>query len=287
MTYQELYRFGVSELNDGKIEDAEQNARELLLGISGLSRFSLMLSADQPVDPAVEAQYRRRIARRKQRYPLQYLLGEWDFYGLTLKVGEGVLIPRPETELLVEITLDFLKQKKMDRPVQIWDLCAGSGCVGIAIAANCENCRVFSLEKSETAFSYLQENIKLCGLSKCVTPVPGDLLAGPAALPKDLPYEPDIIVSNPPYIPAAELPGLQPEVQFEPSMALDGGKDGLMFYRAIASLWLPKLAANGLAVLECAEDQGTEIAGLFRKVSSKVRCFEDYAGLPRGVVVRT
>lgn len=287
MTYQELYRFGVSELNDGKIEDAEQNARELLLGISGLSRFSLMLSKDEPVDPEVEAEFRSRIARRKQRVPLQYLLGEWDFYGLTLKVGRGVLIPRPETELLVDITLDFLKQKNPDRPVQIWDLCAGSGCVGLAIAANFENCRIFSLEKSETALSYLQENIKLCGLTGRVTPVPGDLLAGPAALPEDLSYEPDIIVSNPPYIPADELPGLQPELQFEPAMALDGGKDGLVFYRAIAGLWLPELAGNGLAAVECAEDQGPEIAGLFRAVFSNVRCFEDYAGLPRGVVVRT
>lgn len=287
MTYQELYRFGVSELNDGKIEDAEQNARELLLGISGLSRFSLMLSKDEPVDPEVEAEFRSRIARRKQRVPLQYLLGEWDFYGLTLKVGRGVLIPRPETELLVDITLDFLKQKNPDRPVEIWDLCAGSGCVGLAIAVNFENCRIFSLEKSETALSYLQENIKLCGLTGRVTPVPGDLLAGPAALPEDLSYEPDIIVSNPPYIPADELPGLQPEVQFEPAVALDGGKDGLVFYRAIAGLWLPELAGNGLAAVECAEDQGLEIAGLFRTVFPNVRCFEDYAGLPRGVVVRT
>lgn len=287
MTYQELYRFGTTELENAKIENAAYDARELLLGISGLSRSDLALQFPKEASLAEAAEYRLQIARRKEHYPLQYLLGEWEFYGLTLKVGEGVLIPRPETELLVDIALDFLNQTPSDTPVEIWDLCAGSGCVGLAIAANFPDCRVFSLEKSEEAFSYLEQNIRLCHLADRVTPIPGDLLAGPDSLPKSCPCNPKVIVSNPPYIRKSDLSGLQEEVRFEPSMALDGGDDGLVFYHAIAKLWLPRLSRNGLAVLESGEDQKADLLALFQAGSYEVTGYQDYAGMERGVVVRT
>lgn len=286
MTYQELYRFGTAELENAKIEDAAYDARELLLGISGLSRSSLALEYSTPVSLNLEEQYRRCISRRKEHYPLQYILGEWDFYGLTLKVGEGVLIPRPETELLVDFALDFLRKSDGSEPV-IWDLCAGSGCIGLAIAVNCPRCRVLSLEKSSKAYSFLQQNVELCGMQDRVTPILGDLLSGPGILLSETSQNPTVIVSNPPYIEQSEISELQTEVQFEPSMALDGGKDGLLFYRSLAEQWLPCLKKGGLLAVECGERQGNEIASLFQPYCEKADIFFDYAGLERGVLVRT
>lgn len=286
MTYQELYRFGVTELENAKIEDAAYDARELLLGISGLSRSSLPMAYSKPVNTEMEDKYRQCIARRKEHFPLQYILGEWEFYGMTLKVGQGVLIPRPETELLVDYALDFLRNSGRAHPV-VWDLCAGSGCIGLAIAKNCTNCRVLSLEKSPEAFSYLQQNIQLCSLQDRVTPVLGDLLVGPSALPTELSQNPTVIVSNPPYIERSELPELQKEVQFEPAMALNGGQDGLIFYRSLARQWLPCLEPDGLLAVECGEGQGRDICHLFQSNCEKTDIYFDYAGLERGVLART
>lgn len=190
----------------------------------------------------------RRIAGE----PLQYLLGEWEFYGLPVYVGPGVLIPRPDTECLVDHALAFLKGKP---GAAVADLCAGSGCIGLAIAANAPDCTVTAVEYSGEAYTYLQKNIARLGGR--VQPVQADITAGGFGK-----YH--LIVSNPPYIRSQVIPTLEREVQQEPKMALDGGADGLHFYRAILQHWLPCLQPGGALMVEIGYDQAQAVGDLFR-----------------------
>ena len=280
MTYGELLQFGRAELENAKIEDSDFDARELLLGISGLSRTALLMGPDVQAPEEVVAAYQDCIARRCTHYPLQYLLGEWDFYGLTFHVGPGVLIPRPETELLVTAVLEYLETCGEKHP-EVLDLCAGSGCIGLSVAVNFPNSHVTALEKSDKAFPYLSKNAEALGVADRYTPVPGDLFDGPAQLPAG--YRPNVIVSNPPYISEGELPGLREEVHFEHVMALNGGGDGLVFYRAITDSWLVLLPTGGMLALECAENQTQKILCSLQGRVQTARSYVDYAGLPRGV----
>ncbi len=195
------------------------------------------------------------ILRRKKGEPLQYILGKWDFYDLTFKVGEGVLIPRPETEMLVDFALE--KLKNISNPV-VYDLCAGTGCIGLTIAKHRPDSIVYLLEKEDKAFQYLLDNKEHLGLEN-VKLINGDLFT------VDLSSFPnaDILISNPPYIDSCEIPKLQKEVQFEPVTALDGGNDGLDFYRCIADRWSSKVKFNGYIALECGEQQSLSIIEIF------------------------
>ena len=281
MTYLELNRRGRELLRSQEIEDADIDARELLLHASGLSRTQLSMAFQSTVPHETVEIYRLFLQRRLDGEPLQYLLGEWEFYGLPFFVGEGVLIPRPETELLVEEAVRYLKafEQRHDRPAEVMDLCAGSGCIGLTVAHLAKNCRVTALEKSDRAFSYLLRNQDLIETGGRYTAEQGNLFDGPGNRQFDL------ILSNPPYVRSDDIRTLSREVQREPQMALDGGEDGLIFYRAIAEQWLPVLRSGGMAAVECGEDQTEEVASLFRGVSSNIRIYQDYAGLPRGVVL--
>lgn len=250
--------------------------------------------------------------RRANGEPLQYILGEWDFYNLTFKVGDGVLIPRPETELIVDLSLDYLSENfdaepedEMDNIYRIvygkdacrsekktplvLDLCAGTGCIGTTIAKNFPNSKVFEVEKSHKAFEYLKQNIALNKVNN-VTPFLDDVIEGCKHLAESSKFYFDLIVSNPPYVKSDEISGLQKEVGFEPRMALDGGEDGLMFYRCISDKWLPRLKSGGLMLLECGEDQADLIVDLMRN-SLSTSCIEvskikDFAGIYRVVSIK-
>lgn len=257
------------------------------------------------------------IKRRLSGEPLQYIIGEWDFYNCNFRVGEGVLIPRPETEMLVDDTLDYLKARYQDSsddatsmiykviygqrvrgeyvlenttPAMILDLCAGSGCIGISIAKNFPNCKVMAVEKSPEAFEYLKQNIALNRV-KNVVPLNDDVLSGCKNLVELTKGKFDVIVSNPPYIRTDELETLQREVHFEPSMALDGGPDGLDFYRAIAERFLPLLRPGGLLLMECGEDQADDIAKILEAVQNvqleKIYKEKDFNGFTRVIGAET
>ena len=281
MTYLELNRRGRELLRSQEIEDADIDARELLLHASGLSRTQLSMAFQSTVPHETVEIYRLFLQRRLDGEPLQYLLGEWEFYGLPFFVGEGVLIPRPETELLVDEAVRYVKAfaENHDRPAEVLDLCAASGCIGLTVAHLAKNSRVTGLEKSDQAFSYLLRNQDLIETGGRYTAEQGNLFDGPGNRQFDL------ILSNPPYVRSDDIRTLSREVQREPQMALDGGEDGLIFYRAIAEQWLPVLRRGGMAAVECGEDQTEEVASLFRSVSSNIRIYQDYAGLPRGVVL--
>lgn len=221
----------------------------------------------------------RAAAERAAGRPLQYILGKWDFLRLTLAVGEGVLIPRPETEQLCLTAAEILRTGPRMPPFRVFDLCAGSGCVGLGLASLLDGVEVTAVELSPDAFAYLERNIRAYP-AYAVKPVLADVCRDAGRFPGQV----DAVLANPPYIPAQDLPALQREVQREPRMALDGG-DGLRFYRAIAKDWVPKLAPGGLAAVEVGMGQAEAVAALFANAGlGDVRIVPDYAGIGRVVL---
>lgn len=277
MTYRDIIKNTVSKLNEASIEDADFEARILLQHCFNLSYMDYIVSGNNEAAEDKLLLMNKLLERRLNNFPLQYLIGEWDFFGRTFKVGEGVLIPRPETELLAEEILNYCKETNNNSPI-VFDLCSGSGCIGLTLAKELPGSKVWCVEKSPEAFEYLSQNKKLLSAdnAECLQ---GDILNGYKGF--NLPA-PDIIVSNPPYIRSDEIPKLQKEVLFEPKMALDGGEDGYIFYRALAQKWQPYLKAGGAIFIECGENQGKTIAELFNnEKTKKVGIIHDYQNLDR------
>ena len=275
MTISELEKLGSQKLRASGKENSDFDARCLLEFVLNLNPTQYLLNRSEEVDSVCAEKFLSLVERRSNGEPLQYILGKWEFMGLPFYVGEGVLIPRPETEMLVEYALDFLKDKI--NPVVI-DLCSGSGCIAISVAKHLPNAKVYAVEKSDLAFPYLKKNIWLnCVFN--VSAVHGDIFD--STLLSDI--KPDLILSNPPYIRSLEIASLQSEVRNEPSMALDGGEDGLIFYREIANGWLDRLGTGGAIAVECAEDQTEDIIRMFSEKTQYAEAFNDLSGLPRTV----
>ena len=267
-------------------EDAGTDAFLLMEKATGLTRTDYPLKKDQPYPPQERAEYLALLRRRAAGEPVQYLLGEWDFMGLTFAVGPGVLIPRPETELLAETAIACLRGRQKPR---VLELCGGSGCIAIAVAKavrlvkdNLELCGLSDRAsvRCGDAMSYLQKNIARHGV-KNVTAVQGDALSPPPTIAGRY----DAILSNPPYIARSELPTLQREVRREPAMALDGGADGLDFYRGFNGIYPKMLTDGGLLLYEIGEEQGDAVAALLREAGlERVSVLRDLYGLPRDVL---
>ena len=275
MTISELAKLGSQKLRNSDKENSDFDARCLLEFALNLNPTQYLLNRSEEVDSVCTEKFLSLVERRSNGEPLQYILGKWEFMGLPFYVGEGVLIPRPETEMLVEYALDFLKDKI--NPVVI-DLCSGSGCIAISVAKHLPNAKVYAVEKSDLAFPYLKKNIWLnCVFN--VSAVHGDIFD--RTLLSDI--KPDLILSNPPYIRSPEIASLQSEVRNEPSMALDGGEDGLIFYREIANGWIDRLGTGGAIAVECAEDQTEDIIRMFSEKTQYAEAFNDLSGLPRTV----
>ena len=275
MTVNELYRQGAEMLAYAFVENAFFDARWLVEKALGINSTQFALKKDKEVSKKVEVEFLSLIRRRISGEPLQYILGEWEFMGYPFTVGEGVLIPRPETELLVDFAKDFLKDKKS--PV-VFDLCSGSGCIAISVAKLFPKAKVYAVEKSTEALGYLKKNVKL-NKTKNVEIISGDiadrrLLQG---------IVPDLILSNPPYIKSEEILTLQKEVQREPSMALDGGADGLDFYKILASDWLSRLPKGGVMAVECGEAQAEDVSQLFFLAGGVTDTINDLSGIQRVV----
>lgn len=199
------------------------------------------------------------VKRRSEGYPLQYLLGQWEFYGYPFKVDENVLIPRADTELIIENVLDICRKNNLDSP-KIADLCSGSGCIGITLKKQIPSAEIYAVEISEKAVEIIHENAVLNNAN--INIVNADVL-NPATVGK-LPVF-DIIVCNPPYLTRQEMDNLQKEVTFEPSLALFGGNDGLDFYRKITSLWKNSLRKDGWLLYESGDGQNDDIKNILGK----------------------
>lgn len=279
MTLEEAYRAGRRLLEEAGNESPAFDASALFEKAFGLSRQQRILHSPEPADDETLREYLSLAGERAAGRPLQYILGTWPFLGLELEVGEGVLVPREETELLVRTAARMLAGTPEPR---ILDLCSGSGAVALGAAFLLPGARVAAAEKFEAAFSYLEKNVKRTGLA--VEPLRLDVL-DPASAGRFRGL--DCIVSNPPYVESGELPRLQAEVRREPSEALDGGADGLRFYRAIARNWVPALRPGGILAAEVGEGQSHAVAALFAAAGiGNLETQEDFNGIPRIVAGR-
>ena len=273
-TLQVIYLEGKQRLQKAGTESPAFDAICLFEHVFHMNRQDLMLHGNtKQATLEQETEFFSLIEQREKKRPLQYILGEWPFLDFHLKMGEGVLIAREDTTVLVETAAKLIQTKQ----AAILDLCAGTGAVGLGIASLLSTVNVTCVEKYAPAFAYLQQNIALCkeqGIENVVA-VQGDILSESfASAFQDI----DAIVSNPPYIETAVLPTLQEEVQKEPTTALDGGEDGLLFYRAIADIWIPKIKTGGIVAVEIGEGQETAVARLFADAGVEQIQFEKDSG---------
>jgi release factor glutamine methyltransferase len=255
--------------------DAPRLTAELLLGsILKLARVQLYMDLERPLSKDELAAYKALIQRRLGGEPTQYLLGHKEFYGRPFAVDPRVLIPRSETELLVEAVLRALPK---DQPARVLDLCTGSGCIAISVAAEREQASVWASDLSGDALAVAKANAEALGVASRVTFYQGDLFA---PIPEGATF--DVIVSNPPYIATGELAGLQREVQREPKLALDGGPDGLTLLGKLVEQAKARLKPGGLLALELGDDQGAAVqTQLTRSAYLDVRIEKDLARLDR------
>lgn len=249
-------------------EAAPYEARLLIAAALGVDR--LRPPYDGPFDPEAEAALHALIARRLSGEPLQYILGEWEFMGFPFYVGPEALIPRQDTETLCEAVR---KRRPRGQGLKLLDLCCGTGCIGLSLAKLCGFAPTLA-DVSPACLALARRNAERLGVEARFAQ--GDLwdaLAPGEAF--------DLICANPPYIARAELASLQAEVLHEPALALDGGPDGLAFYRRIAAGYAARLAPGGLLALEIGFDQGEEVAALF----PGSKCIQDLCGQNRVILL--
>lgn len=277
-TLYSTYREAVKKLSEAECESPEFDAQQLVSFCFGMNKTQLLMNSGSAVDEVKLIHFEDCVNRRCAHEPLQYIIGMWGFHEFSFKVGPGVLIPRPETELLVDFAVERIRKYNYS---VVFDLCCGSGCIGLSVAKLCPDVKVFCADISDEALEYTRKNKELLGADN-VTVIKTDILesTGFLGLPR-----PDIVLSNPPYIRSDEISGLQEEVSFEPVLALDGGADGLDFYKALSEIWYPFINRGGYLAVECGEDQAEDIVSLFVNKADKGRVIKDAAGLERVVVI--
>ena len=278
ITYNNLYLDIRQELRRAGIEAATLEARELVCYGSGKTREELIRDGQLYVSPEMERTIRQLVDRHLHGEPVAYLIGEWEFYGLPLDISEAVLIPRVDTEVLAAQAIDYVNTLGQCR---VLDLCAGSGCVGLAVAANAPRCRVLLGELSEGAVRICRQNIRRNQLSGQVSVMVMDAMAKPPAAIGEF----DCIVCNPPYIPRAEIEKLDISVKnFEPYQALCGGEDGYDFYSYISQHWRGALRSGGRLYFEVGIGQADTVLRMMRANGfGDINVVQDTRGIPRVV----
>ena len=270
MTYRQLCH----RLADCGIECAENEAALLLERFAGPSRASLL------ADPARDiscAALDEAVARRCKREPLAYILGEWDFFGETYTVSPACLIPRPETEILVEQAI-----RRLPHGARFADLCTGSGCIAVSTLCHRPDCHAVAVDLFPETAALARENSHRNGVSDRLSVCVADVL-DPACLSGEAPF--DAILSNPPYIRTGVVDTLAPELFCEPRAALDGGSDGMLFYRTILDNLTSRLTPNGFLLFEIGYDQEEEIRTLADCRGFSCEVLRDLAGLPRVAIL--
>ena len=271
MQYHQLYQIGKERLQKAGVEEADLEARLLLEHVCGTDRTVLFAHPEKEVLPAQEEEYASYLAKRSQRVPLSYLTRRQTFMGLEFSVNENVLIPRQDTEILVEEVL-----KEPFDGSRILDLCTGSGCILLSLLSYSNHCFGIGGDLSEKALEVARENAGVLGKTEQVEFIESDLW-------ERIEGEFDIIVSNPPYIKTDVIEGLMPEVRdHEPRMALDGKEDGLFFYQEILK-GIGKHSKGGTRLyFEIGFDQGEPVSALVKQAGFKdVKIVKDYAGNDR------
>ncbi len=283
MKYKECYEKGVSVLAAAGVPEANLDARLLLEFVCGTNRNDLLVHGDREVEEDKALEYERQLSLRAKRIPLQHITGVQEFMGLEFLVNEHVLIPRQDTEILVEQALKVLKPG-----MQVLDMCTGSGCILISLLAMKSGTYGVGVDLSTDALAVARKN----GQRLLETGTVGNDKAVVTWLQSDL-FDKvtggfDMIVSNPPYIPTEVVKGLMPEVKdHEPMMALDGTEDGLFFYKKITKQAPQFLKEGGFLFFEIGHDQGENVAQLLKDNDfTEVKVIQDYAGLDRVVCGR-
>lgn len=278
-TYNNLYLDIRQQLKKAGIGAATLEARELVCFGTGKSRDELNRDGRLYASPEVESRVRSLVDRHLAGEPVAYLIGEWEFYGLPLDISRDVLIPRADTEVLAEQAI--LAARAAGEGARVLDLCAGSGCVGLAVAANAPQCRAVLADVSEEALKICRQNIRRNDLNARVTCVQADARQAPSSVLWDF----DVIASNPPYIPTRDIDGLDSSVRdYEPHLALDGGDDGLDFYRDIAEKWRTALRLGGVLLFEVGIGQAADVEQILSRCGYEdIETFQDTGGIWRVV----
>ena len=269
-TYNNLFLDTRARLKKAGVESAQLEAREIICFAADKTREQFYRDMSLYVSGELERRVEELVQRRLSGEPVAYIIGEWEFYGLSLDISQDVLIPRMDTELLAE--RGILKARESGEGARVLDLCAGSGCVGLAIAANAPECRVVLGELSEGALRVCKQNVRRNELNARVTCLSVNALEAPRSTLWDF----DAIVCTPPYIPSEDIAVLDVSVKdYEPRLALDGGADGLDYYRAIAAKWKSALRLGGTLIFEVGIGQAPEVENILVKNG-----YEDVKTLP-------
>ena len=285
-TVRQLLRWGTAFLSDACVGSARLDA-ELLLGhILGWSREKLWLNEEVPVEVGRRKLFELALRRRAQREPVAYITGVREFWSLDFLVSPAVLVPRPETELVVETALGLMKLLEVSNSkVRILDLGTGSGVIAVSLAKEIGNVEIWATDLSPEALKVAEANAARHGVGEKIHFLKGDLFEPVRGARERF----DIVVSNPPYVRRGEMENLPSEIRdWEPKLALDGGRDGLDFYRRISQEARPFLANGGLVLLEIGENMGSEVSRLFAQDGgyTEISVRRDYSGRDRVLSAR-
>ncbi|HEX2928875.1 MAG TPA: peptide chain release factor N(5)-glutamine methyltransferase [Candidatus Binatia bacterium] len=277
---------GARKLVRAGVETARLDAEVMLAHALGMAREQLVSSSNLCLSGADIRRYEELLRRRVAREPVAYIIGRQEFWSLDFRVTPDVLIPRPETERLVEMVIDLVGELTQERAIRILDIGTGSGAIAVSLAKELPKAVIWATDTSAAALKIANGNTRYHCLTERIKLLQGDLFTPVREIPENF----DLIVSNPPYVVSAEIATLEPEVsRWEPRGALDGGADGLDFYRRIAAQAHAYLARRGAVALEIGADRGKEVSRLFSDTGyyTDVRVVQDYAGRDRVMVTRT
>ena len=280
-TYNDIYLKVRKTLKGAGVEACEMEARLIVASATGKTREEMLeVKKTYATDPKIKEKISESVGRRLTGEPIAYVLGEWEFYGIPIAVNENVLIPRIDTEVLAREAINLLNKKPWQ--TRLLDLCTGSGCVGLAVAANVPGCRIVMADKSEQALAVCRANMIACNLSRNTKAIAVDVLKAPPSLLGAF----DVIVSNPPYIPTADLETLDSSVKdYEPHVALDGGEEGLDYFRSIAEKWRKLLKKGGNLAFECGEGQAATVRYIMKQNGfTDIKIYKDTLGIERVLV---
>ncbi len=278
-----MLQWGASHLAEKGFDESRLIIELLLAHVLKLKRIQLYTNFDRPLSAEELASFKALLQRRLHHEPLQYIIGSTEFMGYEFLVDRRVLIPRPETELLVEQAVQYVAENFSHQPIRIIDIGTGSGCIAVSLAKMIENVSVVAFDKSAEAVEVARMNAKTNEVEQKVEFTVRDVFTVSS---EDFFSKFHLIVSNPPYISTSEFESLQPEIQdYEPSFATTDGGDGLSFYRRIADLGKSLIEPNGAVIVEYAYDQSTAVRGIFLQSGwDNIRLLNDYSGNPRCLI---
>ena len=282
MTIREAQAWASSFLTKENIEQPQLESEVFIRSLFEWERSQLFVHWNDPISAEQLVQLQHWLTRRANHEPIHYIIGTQDFYGRTFQVNQNVLIPRPETELLVEAVLEQAKSYWGDRPLSVVDIGTGSGAISVTLALESPNWTIHTVDISEKAIEVAKENAKRLGAK--VHFHQGSVLD--PLIEKGI--QVDLIVSNPPYIPSKDVQELMPDVRnYEPHLALDGGEDGLDFYREIIKQSKNVLKPKGIIAFEIGIDQSDAIQNLFKESgANNYKVIPDFQGIPRIAIAR-